>query len=128
MLSQHIVCCLGLRHCYPWQVKFRKIQLQLAHFSYTLSILYCLRQVAEELFHLSGAFQIEEVAGHLQPFIVIYGSISLNAQQELVSGSVFLVDVMDIAGGHNRDTEFGRQGNKLTVDLLKLRNGMPLDL
>ncbi len=64
-----------------------------------------------KLSHLLRTFEVEEVARHLDSFLIIDGSIGADAEEQVVGRGVFRVKVVDIVGGDERDTRLVADGD-----------------
>ena len=56
------------------------------------------------------------------------GGVSADAQQDIMSRGVFLVDIMDVVGSHQGDIQFFADGDQFLVDALEFGDRLPLNL
>ena len=61
-----------------------------------------LRQIGEQVCHLHGALEVVGVVGHLEAFIVVDVGVGVDADEDVLEGGVFLVDVVAVVGGDQR--------------------------
>src|SRR4030042_2527754 len=109
-------------------MNFAEIHLEVTCLGNALGIFQSLGEVGEKLCHLLGALEVEKVPCHLQPFIIMDGGVSLNANEQVVRGGILLVYIVDIARSYNRYIQLGTERKKMLVDLLQFRNGVSLNL
>ncbi|MBA7675795.1 hypothetical protein ES703_84033 [subsurface metagenome] len=127
-VGQELVSGLALGQIHLREVEAAKLQLEVAHLGDTLGILQRLRNILIKRRHLLGALEVIEVAGHLYPLLVMDRGVGADAEQQVVGGSILLVDIVNVVGGDQRYIQFLAHRYQVLVDLLQLGNGMALYL
>ena len=74
--------------------------------------------LAEHLGHLRGSLEIELVGGEFHAVRVAHGLSGLDAKQDFLGVRVFVVQVMAIVRGNQRDARFLRETNQLRIHAL----------
>ena len=73
---------------------------------------------AENLGHLLGGLEVELVGGEFHAVGVAHGLAGLNAEQDFLSVSVFMVEIVAIIGGNDGDAGFLGEAEEFPVDAL----------
>ena len=107
-LGQEVIGLFAIGKLHLRQVQTGEIQVQLTHVGNGLSIVDGLRQVGKQFLHLTGPFQVEEVAGHLQSLLIVHGGVGSYAQKKIMSLGILPVDVVDVECCHRWNVESGR--------------------
>ena len=117
LLRRHAVRRLVLR-----QAKLREIQLNVAHLRDPLCVGDRLRQVGEELLHLLRALQVVGVVGHLEALFVVLVGVRVDADENVLDLCVYLMGVMAVVGGHERQARIARQLKQGVVEPVQFRD------
>ena len=84
--------------------------------------------IGEDAGHLRRTLKIELVRLELHAARGVHGLAGLDAQQDVVGPGVFGLQIVDVVGGHHRQTPAGTQFQQGLVDLELLRQVVGLDL
>ena len=103
-----------------------KIKLQVTHFSNTLGVLQCLRNITIKLSHLLRTPKIEEVPRHLHSLLIMDRGVPPDTQQQVMGRGILPVYIVGIISRHQRDTQLPAHRDKNLIYLLQLSNGVSL--
>ena len=73
---------------------------------------------AKDLGHFLRSLEIKLVGSELHTMRIAHGLAGLDAEQDFLGVGVFVVEIMAIVGGDERDAGFFRESNELGVDAL----------
>ena len=127
-LRQVFITCFALGQTNLGKVQTSKLQVQITQPSDAPGILQGLWDIREKLLHLLRAPEIEGISCHLQPPFVMNRGIRLYAEEQVLPAGILPVYIVDIISSHHRYIQFRSNGEEPLVDLLYLRDRMPLDL
>ena len=105
-----------------------ELQLEVAHIGDAPGVFNGLGNILKLCGHLFRGFEIEEVAGHLVPLLIMNGGVGADAKQQVVIRGIILPEVMGIVSCYQGNIKLSAHFNKMLVYLLQFRDGVPLYL
>ena len=120
---------VALGHGEVRQVVFGRAEIDVAALGDSNRIRQRLRELRpEDVRHLVAGLQVELVAVIAQPVLVVDRAGRPDAQQDVVGDVIALLQVVDVVGGDQAQTELARDRRQPAVDDLLVLDAVPLQL